>query len=118
MRLMIAAFTLPLLAGSALNAEPQSKDLPAPGYERQFEISLPPRPGNCQDRIEAVRTERGLSSFDRENANPEDDAEALMIYAVYRNINGCDVLVMANNSSDVRPLPQYDKEDWRVRPAQ
>lgn len=68
----------------------------------------------CRDRIELVRQERGLPKLRRDTATPD---EPLLILAVDRDIDGCDVLVMANDPRDVRPLPQFDPEDWRVQPA-
>jgi len=64
----------------------------------------PPGPGEavCRDRIHEVREERGLPSLDSESAPPDED---LLIAAVDHRIDGCSVLVMRNDTSDVRPLP-------------
>lgn len=59
----------------------------------------------CRDRIHTVREERGLPALDREQADPE---EPLFIAAVDHRIDGCSVMVMRNDTSDVRPLPKPD----------
>jgi hypothetical protein len=56
----------------------------------------------CRDTIHQVRRERGLPEIQRETASPE---EPLLIAAVDHRINGCSVMVMHGNTSDVRPLP-------------
>jgi hypothetical protein len=61
------------------------------------------QPANGRDRIETVRDERGLPKLDRENAAPD---QPLFIAAVDRRIDGCAVMVMYNNTSDVRSLPE------------
>ena len=112
---LFAALTLlaaPTLAADAPAgvAPPGSGDLPTEEPARAA-------PAECRDRIATVRAERGLPLLDRRNAKP-DDADVLLFYAVDRNIDGCDVLVMAGDPRDIRPLPQFDERDWRVRPAQ
>lgn len=61
----------------------------------------------CRDRIHQAREERGLPSLDRGTASAD---EALLIAAVDRRIDGCSVMVMRNNLSDVRPLPTTEGE--------
>lgn len=56
----------------------------------------------CRDRIDLVRAERGLPKLDRGTATGE---EALLIAAVDHRIDGCAVMVMRHDTSDVRPLP-------------
>ena len=53
----------------------------------------------CRDTIHEVREARGLP---REAASPEPEQ---LIAAVDHRINGCSVMVMRNDTSDVRPLP-------------
>jgi hypothetical protein len=57
----------------------------------------------CRDRIHMVRQERGLPTLQRDTASPD---EPLFIAAVDRRIDGCSVMVMRNDLSDVRPLPE------------
>jgi hypothetical protein len=64
-----------------------------------------------------VREERGLPRLQRENARP-GEVEALMFYAVDRQIDGCDVLVMVSDPRDVRPLPPPESAGWQLLPAQ
>ena len=110
LRTGVPLIALVLTAGaSAPEAVPPE---PVPGT-----LNAPAEPeAACRDRIELVRQERGLPKLQRDTADP-DEAKALMILAVDREIDGCDVLVMASDPRDVRPLPQFDPEDWRVRPA-
>ena len=59
----------------------------------------------CRDRIELVRQERGLPKLQRDTASPD---EPLLIAAVDQRIGGCSVMVMRNDTSDIRPLPTED----------
>lgn len=68
--------------------------------ERQAQPGSPERV--CRDRIQTVREERGLPKLDRGNASKE---EPLFIAAVDKRIDGCSVMVMRNDTSDIRPLP-------------
>jgi hypothetical protein len=56
----------------------------------------------CRDRIHMVRQERGLPTLQRDTASPD---EPLFIAAVDKRIDGCSVMVMRSDLSDVRPLP-------------
>ena len=113
MRLLHAALLLPFLAVSA-DAEPLS----SPQVEHQRDAPAEHSAAEqCRDRIEMVRAERGLPRLQRENARPHE-VEALMFYAVDRQIDGCDVLVMVNDPQDVRPLPPPGRGGWQLLPAQ
>ena len=111
MRLYLSALILPLLAGTAM-AEPtespgEAPDTPAGPFDNARLLSGPPAPANCRDRIQAVRNERGLPELRRDNARP-GAAEELMFLALDHTIEGCNVLVMADDPRDVRPLPAPD----------
>ncbi|MBO0750226.1 MAG: hypothetical protein J2O44_07345 [Porphyrobacter sp.] len=67
----------------------------------------------CRDRIEQVREERGLPKLKREDTGSD---KPLLIAAVDKRIGGCEVLVMRNNLSDIRPLPE-PAGPARMRPA-
>jgi hypothetical protein len=56
----------------------------------------------CRDRIQTVRAERGLPKLDRGDARAD---KPLLILAVDQRIGGCSVMVMKNDTSDIRPLP-------------
>jgi hypothetical protein len=129
MRMILPGLAL-LLLGGPVSAEPPTQDRPATSANQQIEALASPGAANCRDRIVAVRQERGLPPLEEGKAEPErppaaldrepfhpGETEALLVYAVDREIDGCDVLVMAGNPEDVRPLPQLAEEDWRVRPA-
>jgi hypothetical protein len=62
----------------------------------------PIQPADCGDRIQQVRDASGQPKLDREPAKPD---EPLLIAAVDHRIDGCPVMVMRNDVSDVRPLP-------------
>lgn len=118
MRLFLLALAMPLLAGSAAAQPPVRDAEPASDARKGPAIGMPPLNETCRDPIISVREERGLPPLEPRRDNAEaDEAEALMILAVDRDIDGCDVLVMASDPLDIRPLPQFDREDWRVRPA-
>ena len=70
-------------------------------------------PVNCQGRIETARAERGLPKLDRDTAKP---GEPLFIAAVDKRIDGCEVLVMRDNLSDIRPLPQFATGPGKLTP--
>ena len=65
----------------------------------------------CRDRIQEVRRERGQPELEREDS-PEDP---LLIAAVDRRVGGCSVLVMRDDTSDIRPLPK--PREHRLMPA-
>ena len=67
---------------------------------------------NCRGRIETAREERGLPKL----APDKDPQNPLLILAVDRLIDGCEVLVMQNNINDIRPLPEFS-DTPRMRPA-
>ena len=95
--LALALCAVPLLTAAAP---------PGGGGER---LSPPPREqgaGNrervCRDRIHVVRAERGLPALEREAASAD---EPLLIAAVDRRIDECSVMVMLQDTNDIRPLP-------------
>ena len=68
---------------------------------------------NCRSRIETTRAERGLPPLQRDTAKP---SEPLFIAAVDKLIDGCEVLVMRNNLSDIRPLPEFADGPGKLTP--
>ena len=69
----------------------------------------------CRDRIHTVREERGLPVIERGTADPD---EPLFIAAVDHRIDGCSVMVMRQNTRDIRPIPKPDERAPLLRPAQ
>ena len=65
----------------------------------------------CRDRIQEVRRELGKPALERDAA----PADPLFIAAVDKRIGGCSVLVMRNDTSDIRPLPV--PQEHRLMPA-
>ena len=81
------------------------------------EVTTPEGAGfreNCRDRIELVREERGLPKLERDSASPD---EALLIAAVDKRVDGCSVMVMRHDTSDIRPLPEFKEGPAQRRPA-
>ena len=81
------------------------------------EVTTPEGAGfreNCRDRIELVREERGLPKLVRDSASPD---EALLIAAVDKRVDGCSVMVMRHDTSDIRPLPEFKEGPAQLRPA-
>jgi hypothetical protein len=104
--------TLPLIA--LLCATAAAADTP-----RTQELRQPPAALSgdsravCRDRIEQVRAASGLPRLDRGNASP--DEQPLLIAAVDKRIGGCAVMVLRNNTSDIRPIPAAPEGPPRVR---
>ncbi|WP_305096063.1 hypothetical protein [Croceibacterium aestuarii] len=105
-----------ILALAALTActagSPPPSGGPVPTIER-LEGPSAADSANCRDKVYRVREERGLPALDKKGADP---AEPLFIAAVDKRIDGCAVLVMRNDTSDIRPLPE--PEAPAMRPAQ
>jgi hypothetical protein len=104
MRVAMLLITL-LLATGATAGEPQAP--PAMGAVIGAEGSSPV----CRDRILEVRREFGKPALERDAAQQDP----LLIAAVDKRIGGCSVLVMRNDTSDIRPLPAPQKH--RLMPA-
>lgn len=68
---------------------------------------------NCRGRIETAREERGLPELTDDGAKP---SEPLFIAAVDKLIDGCEVLVMRDNTSDIRPLPEFHDGPGKLTP--
>ena len=69
----------------------------------------------CRDRIHEVRAELGLPRLQRETASPD---EPLFIAAVDKRVDGCSVLVMRRDTSDIRPIPKPPEQAPGLIPAQ
>ena len=74
-----------------------------------------PASERCNEAIRRVRAESGQPELDRRPANPE---ESLFIKAVDQRIDGCPALVMARDTSDIRPVPEVEQGEARLMPAQ
>lgn len=68
---------------------------------------------NCRSRIETAREERGLPKLRRDDATPD---APLFIAAVDKTIDRCEVLVMRDNLSDIRPLPEFQEGSGKLTP--
>ena len=94
---------LPVLALGLLSAAP-ADDLAGLAPDR---VQAPSEDSEavCRDRIHQVREANGQPDLRREAAKP---GEPLLIAAVDQRIGGCSVMVMRNDTADVRPLPAPD----------
>ena len=108
MRAVVPLIALLLATGAA---PPQAPD----GNAVAPQATIDPTNGKavCRDTIQQVREERSLPWVDRGNAVDPD--EPLLIAAVHKTIDGCSVMVMRDDTSDVRPLP--GPRDHRLMPA-
>ena len=59
----------------------------------------------CEQTITQVRNANGQASLRPDGARPED---AEMIAGVDHRIDGCSVMVMHDDTSDLRPVPEAD----------
>ena len=108
MRVIVPLIALLLATGAA--APPTVRVLPAPSSSAPQAIPDGASPV-CRERIQEVRRELGKPELQRD-APPQ---EPLLIAAVDKRIGGCSVLVMRNDTSDIRPLPEQGEA--RMMPA-
>ena len=73
-----------------------------------------PTARECLDKIRRVRAESGLPQLDRRPFSPE---EPLFIKAVDQRIDGCPAIVMARDTSDIRPIPEVEENEVTLIPA-
>ncbi|MBX7457325.1 hypothetical protein K3152_03615 [Qipengyuania sp. 1NDH17] len=102
-------FVVPALAlGATAAMAQQAKKSPAP-IDPQVELQTPrdAAPENCDDRITQVRAANGHPKLDRGTSSEED---AKFIAAVDLRIGDCSVMVMREDTSDIRPLPKRSDE--------
>jgi len=104
---------LPLIAlmcATGASAE-QPVEAQPPAIVRTPVTGQAPATAVCRDRIQEVRRELGRPALQRD-ASPQDP---LLIAAVDKRVGGCSVLVMRNDTSDIRPLPEPGEH--RLMPA-
>jgi hypothetical protein len=107
----VAVPLIALLLTTAASAQ-QSAPVQLPPGSLTGLVLAPPNPSPvCRDRIQEVRRELGKPDLERD-ASPEDP---LFIAAVDKRIGGCSVMVMRNDTSDIRPLPA--PQEHRLMPA-
>jgi hypothetical protein len=101
MRLAVSLMVLTFTTGAAAESVQAPQAVPPEPVPGAF-VAHTDGKAVCRDRIHEVRQERGLPKLQRDTASPD---EALLIAAVDKRIDGCSVMVMLNDLSDVRPLP-------------
>ncbi len=126
MRIVLAASAALVAAGPAVAIEhegafaPNIADTGTPIQQVQrLDESLHDAPqlrSNCRDQIVAVREERGLPRLHPEDTPSPDNP--YFIKAVDHRIDGCNVMVMADGSGDVLPLPEFAEDAPLVHRAQ
>ncbi|MDC8753276.1 hypothetical protein OIK40_01315 [Erythrobacter sp. sf7] len=102
--MQLVTFPLAALALLGATGAPTSLQQAAESRATMREIqTLTPSPEQCRDRITQVRESTGKPPLlDRAPASPERPHR---IYAVDKRIDGCAVMVMHGDVSDIRPLP-------------
>ena len=101
-------------AGILLSAQAQpDPKIPSAHSEAQILNLGQDRTGRCAEVIRQVRDASGQPSIERGPA-VEDDAQ--LIAAVDKRLDGCPVMQMHGDVSDLRPLPE-PSDDFRLRPA-
>ena len=106
-----------VLAQADRIAKPAALDNPAyhPPAEHWTSVEdAVPSAGECRDKIRRVREENGQPTLRRETADPE---VPLLIAAVDHRIDGCSVMVMKQDTSDVRPVPEPSDGPVELIPA-
>jgi hypothetical protein len=115
MRRFFALCTLLACAAATLPADEPGYDWPAGPDSAEAARSLEDSQRVCRDRVHTVRVERGLPALKGEEA---DRDEPLFIAAVDHRIDGCSVMVMRNDTRDVRPIPKPDERAPLLRRIQ
>ncbi|MCH2488205.1 MAG: hypothetical protein MK010_10750 [Erythrobacter sp.] len=124
MRFLATAAVIGSLAGvNALLAQPsdpapERDPFDMPSYQEPAQswrdIQDPIERARCEQEIRKARAEAGKPEIERETADAE---EPLLIAAVDQKLNGCSVLVMKQDTSDVRPLPARPEGPVTIEPA-
>jgi hypothetical protein len=110
---------LPIAALALLGAA--ETPLPPAASTAQTDAASPtvkaqaPSEQQCRDRITHAREAAGKPPLlEREPASPE---KPYRIYAVDRRVDGCAVMVMHGDVSDIRPLPARPEGPILLMPA-
>lgn len=118
MKAALAALAAAPLMLAQTDSEAGPVELDMPSYHepaRQWRsVEDAPTPKSCREKIEHVREENGQPPLRRETA---ESGEPLLIAAVDHRIDGCGVMVMRQDTSDVRPLPEAPAGPAKLMPA-
>lgn len=101
--LPLAAVLLSTAAANAREALPLENSTPFAVQQEAGRV--------CRDSIHQVRRELGKPALQRDSSS----TDGLLIAAVDKRIGGCSVLVMRDDTSDFRPLPEPGEH--RLMPA-
>lgn len=99
---------LPALAATLLiSAAPPEQVTGLSGYDEPVQPWRSVEDGQaakaCRDRIEQARGAAGQPKLDRSPADPD---KPMLLHAVDRKIDGCGVLVLVADPTDLRPFPE------------
>ena len=117
---MNAKHFAPVLALALIGAAPPAPQLSMPGYQepaqqwKDIEQARKDDPERCRDTIRKVREENGQAELERAPASEE---RPLFIAAVDQRVDDCSVLVMRQDTSDIRPVPEVETGTVKLRPA-
>lgn len=105
---------LPLSAFALLGAAEPDPPKAGPALRSPEIDVISPSPEQCRDRITNARDATGKPRLlDRAPASPD---KPYRIYAVDKRINGCTVMVMHDDVTDIRPLPALPDAPARIVP--
>ena len=97
---------------------PERESFDMPSYQEPAQswrdIQDPIERARCEEEIRQVRAEAGKPEIERE---PADKEAPLLIAAVDQKLNGCRMLVMKDDTSDVRPMPVRPEGPLVIEPA-
>lgn len=99
-----------LILGTDANAA-EVLQISPPQANEEMVLKAPKSGAVCRDTIQEVRRELGRPALDRDSSGEEP----LLIAAVDKRVGGCSVMVMRNDTSDLRPLP--GPAEHRMMPA-
>lgn len=108
MRLIVFAAASLVSAAASASTPPLLADQPSFGAPARpwASVDQAERNRECRDRIQQARDTNGQPPLGRETASPD---EPLLIAAVDQRIDGCGVMVMHHDTSDIRPLPKIEQ---------
>lgn len=116
MRNLLLSLSTLALVSAAEPSVPRSDSIPLPGPNpaiRELDLSALTAE-RCRDRITVAREAAGKPPLlDRGPASPD---RPYHIYAVDKRIDGCAVMVMHGDPTDIRPIPDRSEAVGRVIP--
>ena len=104
-------------AAFAGTAPPGANSLNMPSYQEPAknwrDLDEPIERERCNEMIRQVRSEAGKTDLELKRRTPPPE-DALLIAAVDQNLDGCKVLVMKRDTSDIRPVPEPQNGSLKI----